>query len=190
MSRSISSLAPDLRERRDAQAGSAYIVSLLVLLVVSIVGLSLSLITQTEMQVGANERIVQRVFYATDAGIAAATAKSLVQADYSSQVFTVPDVDKASFLNLRQQVDVSPFYPILTAPCNLCEINNVGQYGSKQYYKITHGVTVVGQRFGGTSTDPIAEKRISAMVDVQPTEASIESYLPVDDPAQLQKIVF
>lgn len=176
--------------RRELQGGSAYIVSLLVLLVVSIIGLSLSLITQTEMQVGANERVLQRVFYATDAGIAAATAKGLVSADYSAQVFTVPDVDTAAIFQLRQQVDVSPFYPILTAPCNLCEINNVGQYGTKQYYKITHGVTVLGQRMGGGSTEPIAEKMISAMVDVQPTEASVESYLPVDDPDQLKKIVF
>lgn len=180
-----------LRTRlRDPQQGSAYIVSLLVLLVLSIVGLSVSLISQTEMQVGANERILQRVFYATDAGIAAATAKALVTADYSQQVFTVPDVDTAPLFQLRQRVDVSPFYPLQTAPCNLCEINNVGQYGTKQYYKITHGVTVLGQRLGGTSTDPVSEKMISAMVDIQPTEAAVESYLPVDDPDQLKKMVF
>lgn len=173
------------QSRRTSQEGSAYIVSLLVLLVVSIVGLSLSLITQTEMQVGANERIVQRVFYATDAGIAAATARSLVTADYSGQTFTVPDVDTAPLFQLRQQVDVSPFLPILTAPCNLCEINNVGQYGTKQYYKITHLVAVVGQRMGAGATEPLAEKVISAMVDVQPTEASVEAYLPIDDPDQL-----
>lgn len=173
-------------QRRGPQSGSAYIVSLLVLLVVSIVGLSLSLITQTEMQVGANERVMQRVFYASDAGIAAATAKSLVKADYSGQVFTVPDVHKPPLLQLRQEVEVSPFLPILTAPCNLCEINNAGQYGTKQYHKITHLVAVLGQRMGGSSTDPIAEKIVSAMVDVQPTEASVEAYLPIDDPAQLE----
>jgi Tfp pilus assembly protein PilX len=38
-----------------AEAGSAYIIVLLVLVVLTIFGIALSLITQTEMQVGTNE---------------------------------------------------------------------------------------------------------------------------------------
>ncbi|HKI85589.1 MAG TPA: hypothetical protein VKA53_02475, partial [Thermoanaerobaculia bacterium] len=45
------------------QEGSAYIVALLALLVLSIVGLALALITQTEQEAGSNERSINRVFY-------------------------------------------------------------------------------------------------------------------------------
>ena len=63
---------------RPAERGSAYLVALLVLVLLTIIGLSLSLITQTEMQIGANERLIERSFYVADSGISLATARTLV----------------------------------------------------------------------------------------------------------------
>lgn len=157
------------------EAGSAYVVALLVLVVLSIVGLSLSVITQTEMQVGSNERTAQRVFYAADSGIGAATARSLVTADFEAQCLTIPDSNSA-LLNLRQRVAVSAFRPILSAPCHLCEINNSGQYGTKNYQKITHGVTTNAERLSGVSRVH-ARSFLSAMVDIEPREATPEAYV-------------
>lgn len=57
-----------------AQDGSAYIVVLLVLLLLTIFGLSLVLITQTERQIGANQRDAGRNFFAAESGIAVAVA--------------------------------------------------------------------------------------------------------------------
>lgn len=168
------------------ERGSAYIIALLVLLVLSIVGLTISLVTQTEMQVGLNERVSQRVFYDTDAAVSTAIARSLVEADYSAQLLKVPD----GLFGLHQEIEVTPFYPILNAPCNLCEINNAGHYGSKQYSKITHGVTVFGRRMGNDPNNVLARKTVSSMVDVEPLEATVEAFLPADDPTQLAKLKF
>ncbi len=58
------------RRRPAVEQGSAYVVTLLALVVLTILALSLTLLTQSEMQIGTNERIVQRIFYAADAGVA------------------------------------------------------------------------------------------------------------------------
>ena len=68
---------PIVRER-----GSAYLVTLLILVVLTLMGLSLALITGTESQIGFNERVMERTFYAGDAGIGVAAARVLVASDY------------------------------------------------------------------------------------------------------------
>ena len=67
------------------EAGSAYIIVLLVLIVLAVFGIALSMITQTESQIGSNERTLNRVFYAADAGVERAVARALVAADHSPQ---------------------------------------------------------------------------------------------------------
>jgi type IV pilus assembly PilX-like protein len=165
---------------RARQGGSAYIIALLVLVVLTALGLTLSLVTQTEMHIGANERVVQRHFYAADSGVASSTARALVINDYSEQIYTIPG---SGPLQLDSKVDVSPYYPILRAPCNLCEINDPGMYGEKQYFKVNHGLTSTGGSKQGAQT-------VSAMVELQPHEDVPESHLALQDPAQLARIKF
>ena len=57
------------------EQGSVYILALLVLLILTVVGLSLSLVTQSEMQIGVNERLSHQAFHMSTAGIDIATAK-------------------------------------------------------------------------------------------------------------------
>ncbi len=178
-----------LSRRLTPQSGSAYLVTLLALVVLTIIGLSLSLITQVEMQIGANERTVQRVFYAADSGISAATARAVNRFDYSPRTYELRDDDTAAALNLRQVVDISPFVPLLSSPCNLCEINRAGQYGAQNYYRVNHGVTVTATR-RGLGDEVLAQKSLSAMVDVQPWRPAPEAYLPISDPEQARKIKF
>jgi Tfp pilus assembly protein PilX len=176
--------------RRHHQEGSAYLVTLLALVVLTIIGLSLSVITQTEMQIGANERTVQRVFYAADSGISVATARALNAFQYESVQYSLRDADTAAALNLRQDVDISPFLPILNSPCNLCEINRAGQYGAQNYYRVNHAVTVVATRRGGPDNTVLAQKTVSAMVDVMPWRPAPDSFLPLSDPEQIKKLKF
>ena len=69
------------------QNGSAYILTLLTLVILTIVGLSLALVTQTERQLGANEQIIQRVFYAANSGTAMATANVLARNSHDPVTF-------------------------------------------------------------------------------------------------------
>lgn len=170
--------------------GSAYVVTLLALVVLTILALSLTLVTQSEMQIGTNERVVQRIFYAADSGIAATTARALVTNDFSARTVILEEDDTNPLLAMRNEANVSPLVPILDSPCNLCEINNAGTYSENAYRKISHAVTVSAARVGGPNDTQSALKVISAMVDFQPWKDPPQAYLPIDDPDALAKIKF
>ncbi|MGH9361992.1 MAG: PilX N-terminal domain-containing pilus assembly protein [Thermoanaerobaculia bacterium] len=183
------------RTDRRGEGGSAYVAVLVVLVVLTIFGLALALITQTEMQVGSNEKTINRVFYVADSGIEIATARVLVSRDHRARIYTMTDnggVMTEGKVQLGTRVDVSPFYPIFDAPCNLCEINNAGAYNERAFRKIIHAVTVDAARFArledGSNETPVAQKTLSAMIEIQPWQASPEAYAAVNDPAELARI--
>jgi hypothetical protein len=178
------------RAARRGESGSAYILVLLALVVLTIMGLSLAFMTQTEVQIGSNDRVVSRVFYAAESGIAAAAAKAIVSADYAAHTYVIKEPGTVPGLDFRSSVDVSPVLPILDSPCNLCEINNAGTYSEKSFRKINHAVTAVATRYSGTGTTPLAQKTLTAMIEVQPWKVATEAYKPIDDPTQLAKIKF
>ncbi|HVR98233.1 MAG TPA: PilX N-terminal domain-containing pilus assembly protein [Thermoanaerobaculia bacterium] len=167
------------RVRRTAgEAGSAYIAVLLVLVILTILGIAVTFVTQTEQQVGVNERTINRVFYAADAGIETAIARAMVASDHSGTSFLFTDSGQALVagqLDLGTRVDISAFFPIQEANCNLCEVNNAGTYSGRDYYRVTHAVTVTATRFatmdaGAIADDRniLAQKRLTTMVDIQP----------------------
>ena len=162
----------------------------MVLVVLSTLGISVALMSQTEFLIGGAERMVHRTFYAADSGVAASTTKALVAADFAAATFAIPDVGNAAALGIRQQVDLSPFLPILETPCNLCEINNVGTYNEKSYRAINYAITATANRVRVTGTRPLAQSTVGSIVEVQPWKTSPEAFLPIDDPAQLEKIRF
>lgn len=192
------------RRRGPGEAGSAYIVALVVLFIVTLLGLSLTLITQTELQIGANERTVTRVFYGADTGISTAIARALVRSDHSAQVLNLTDTGEDFAGNTLipgfeageagTRVEVSPFYPILDVPCNLCEVNNAGTYSGRDYRKVNHAVTALAERFitadQGASRETIAEKAITTMIEVQPWRVPLQAYDPIDQSTELAKIKF
>ena len=178
------------RRRISSTEGSIYILTLVALVVLTIVGLSLSMVTQSEMRLGANERPIQRVFYAAGAGIAASTAKALVNADYDGAVFEFSDAAGSGLVDFRHEVEVTPFYPILDSPCNLCEINNAGTYSERSYRRVNHALTARAQRVAGDEGTRLAEKMLATMIDVHPWKTGPEAYLYIDSPEELEKIRF
>ncbi len=170
------------------ERGSAYLAALIVLVLLTIIGLSLSLVTQTEMQIGANEKTIQRAFYAADSGISLATARTLVTRRPAwSEIQRLPDPENSL---IEHEIDVSPFYPIGSAPCNLCDINNAGQYGAKNYQRANHAVTSTAVREVAGGGAKLAEQSVTAMVEFQPWELTPSSLLAIEDPSQLARIKF
>ena len=177
--------------RRHRQAGSAYVISLLALFVLTMVGLSLSVVTQTELQIGANESQANRVFYAADSGISHSTARALTNADYNSASILIDEPYGNPLISPQYRIDTSAFLPILDAPCDLCEINNVGTYSDRAYRKVNHAVAVQARRVAGADESPLAQKAISSMLEAQPWRLSPpEALLILDDPTELEKIRF
>jgi len=176
--------------RRRRESGSAYVAALLVLVLLTIIGLSLSLITQTEMQIGANENMIERIFYASDAGIDLATATTLVTRRPAwSQLYEIKEPTTVDH-PLEHQIDVSPFYPIASSPCHLCDVNNAGQYGARNYERVNNAVTSTAVRKIPGTDIRLGEETVTAMVEFQPWEVTPEQILAAQDQAQLNKIKF
>ena len=165
---------------RSGQAGSAYIIVLLALVVLTIVGLSLSVITQSELVIGANERVEKRTFYAADSGISHSLARALVLGDYEGRETTLDD-PSARLSNVGFNVAMSPLLPISNPPCNLCQINNEGQYNSPSFSAVDFAVAVRAERRRGTLTGPLASKTVSAMLLVQPTQLPTDALVAYGD---------
>ena len=151
------------RSSRRAARGSAYLVVLLALVVLTLLALAVSQIAQTEMAIGANEMTIQRVLYAADAGIAASAARALAAANYDPMTMTVPEPDRA--IAFESEVDVSPFLPIQVGYCQLCDISQ-----GSEYRQIVYGVTSTGVRQGMLAGSPVEQgrKTVSVMIEVQP----------------------
>ncbi len=158
------------RELR-TESGSVYLLSILVLLMLTIVGLAVTLTTQSEAQIGENERLLKRSFYAANAGIAISTAKALVVPDLRSIRLDMAEDTNSPDLNIRNRVVMSPFTPVQDGPCNLCQVNQ-----DSPFFKINHAVSATSTRIGWTGDPddppdqpvPLAQKRLSVMVSFQP----------------------
>ena len=152
-----------------SQRGSVYVITLVVLLVLTVLGLSIALITQSEMQIGINERLSETMFYAAGSGIDVATAKALVAGDMRAMRLDQVVPRGLPNLNVRNRVDVSTFKPIMNSPCDLCMIND-----GETYRKIHHLVDATATRVGWQGAvepakpTPLAQKRLEVMVAFQP----------------------
>jgi hypothetical protein len=174
------------------EEGSAYILSLLVLVLLAVIGMSLALTTQTELQIGANERISTRVFYAGDTGVEVAAARSLAAADPGPLTFTLTDdgLDlTGSGYEFFTDVQTTAFVPLDSAYCNLCQF----QQGD-EYLRLIHAVTAVAQRFGTydqtVTRKLLAQKTIATMFDIQPRVGNLQDFLPIADPTTRGNVKF
>jgi len=164
MKRTTSSRTADRRSER----GSAYLIALMVLLVVTVIGLGLAFVTQTEFLIGSNERVSQRIFYSAESGLAVAIARALVSGDKKYALVQWEDPpDYTNALMLKTQLEIFPVIPIAAPPCSYCEINNEFAYGNRAYYRVTHAITVRASLVGPGDA-VVAQKLLSDMIEVQP----------------------
>jgi hypothetical protein len=161
------------RNRRNIQSqeGSVYLIVILVLLVLTIVGLALTITTQSEMRIGANEELSRHTFYSAGTGVAISTAKALVLPDLRSVTIDLAVQSGDPNLQFRDRLEMSAFTPIQDGPCNLCQINQ-----DSPFFKINHFVASSSTRIGWEGAPdappdqpiPLAQERISVMVAFQP----------------------
>jgi hypothetical protein len=166
-------------QRLNGETGSAYVLVLLVLLVLTLLGLVLAFITQSEVEVGANERTVNRVFYAAEAGVSVAVTDLLIANDHKALNLTFMDPVSPTLDNLYPNavklgthVAIPTLIQVNAGPCNLCEINQ----NPNQYMSLTNEVQVTATRFGvdsgGTET-VLATKNLDLMVEFQPFSSAL-----------------
>jgi hypothetical protein len=185
-----------------SEAGSAYVITLLALVVLTILALSLALVTQTEVQVGSNERTVSRMFYSADSGLGVAVAEALL-VNNNPDSPTVPgprtvllnkvSVGAGSSLstNVADRVTISAFVPIQFVRCDLCQ----SEEGKQKFWRVNHAVSATAERIAWTgSGDPpddatlLGQKTLSGMFQFEPWPLD-PSQIP-EDPAVLAQIKF
>ncbi len=72
------------------ERGSAFMVALAALTILTIIGLSLAMVSETEMLLGANEWVITETHFAAEAGINTQVSKLLVSNDTSQTELVVP----------------------------------------------------------------------------------------------------
>lgn len=161
------------RRTRRRERGSVFVIVLLALVVLTILGLALAFVTQGELQIGANERVITHMFYASDSGISIAIARVLASALRDEVTLTLPSsktiAGGGTTKNLRDDLYITRFIPILASACAMCQINNDTAYNQPQK-RVNNVVTVYASRIGsdGGQDTTLSQTTLSSMVDLQP----------------------
>lgn len=102
---------------RRNSTGSAFVIALMVMVVLTFIGLSLAMVTETEMLLGGNERLINRTFYSADSGTAAAVSQLMVTNSFDKLAFGLqdqPDLpDQPQFVHA---VETTSLYPVMFEP--------------------------------------------------------------------------
>lgn len=99
------------------ERGSVFIVALLALVLLTIIGLSLALVTETEMLLGGNEQIITETFYAGETAAAVALGQAMLGIT-DAKCFAIPAREedgnqrKLGLRNLGYSTDSTSLYPL------------------------------------------------------------------------------
>lgn len=151
-----------------AEQGSAYLITLLSLVVLTMLAMALTFTTQTELLVGSNERTLQRASYAAESGVHLAVAHTMKDHDKCPLQLEFDDVPhgKPGWL-LKARVEYDTIYPVAAPWCNLCSTNDADEYSSNAFFKVNHKITARGSLVGA-SGGLGARSTITNMVDIHP----------------------
>lgn len=174
------------RSRRPSEEGSAYLATLLILVVLTILGLSLAVITQTEVLIGGSEKQATRQIFAAGSGLQLAATYEIVNRDSAAHQMNI-GIRTEDILGqdtvLADDVCTSPYVQIHVGVCNLCTMNQDTEYVAAQY-----GVTAVSLRRGDGAL--AARKELGSVIAFEPFQrnfgglqfAGQSQIEPADDP--------
>jgi hypothetical protein len=175
------------RAQAPGERASAYLVTLLVLLVLTALGLSLSLVTQTEIVAAAQERVLERTFYAAESGVELSVARALADGYLgpSLQVRSRSALDPERRVPISERVESSAFFCLGDSPCNLCSVNQGRGYARRNHALGVNASRLAGDA-GGTEVE-LGRKAVSSMVDLEPFPTTADCLV---DPAEAARFRF
>jgi Tfp pilus assembly protein PilX len=157
---------------RRGEEGSAYLVVLMLLVVLTVIGLSLSVITQTEVIIGGSEKQATRQLFAAGSGVQLAAVYELVASDSAQHKMSLAERSENFFgatTTIGDRICSTPFIQLAAGTCNLCMMNQDAGYSAVQY-----GVTATALRHGD---DKLAARRtIGSVLALEPWEKSSLGY--------------
>lgn len=177
------------------EAGSAYLTTLLALVVLTMLAMTLVFVTGTEVHMATNEVSSSRNFYSSDSGFAVAAAQALVNNSYKPNILLLNEKTVGNITS-ADRVESTALAPILVVRCDLCPANDDGV---PEFWKVNHATVATAQRVtwtgswnGDGALPPAAQllgqKTLSVMYEFQPWPTPpVES---IADATELQKIKF
>jgi len=129
---------------RPAESGSAYIVTLLALVILTILALTLTLVTQGEIQIGGSEKTINRLFYTADGMLTleAAAERGHISAPVTVILNRVQVGTSSSMSNTADRVTLLP--SVLLTSAHADKSNSAEQ--STQLYQTISRTTARSQR--------------------------------------------
>lgn len=101
-----------------AERGSVFVVALMVLVMLTVIGLSLALVTETEMLIGGNEQVISETQVVAEAGTAASIGQLMVANATDSKCLGVIASEQdgsdrqVGLRTLGYSVDITNLYPL------------------------------------------------------------------------------
>jgi hypothetical protein len=113
--------------KRLRQRASAFLMAMIVLAVLTVVGLSLSMVTETEMRLGETEKVINEQFFANEAGSTVQVATLLATNGLEGVNVVIPSIaqsrSKNSPLNTGYDVVGSGLAPVTTDELPYTKVN-------------------------------------------------------------------
>lgn len=182
----IPSVSPRSARRRD-QAGNAYLVTVMVMIIVTLLGLSLGAVTQTEMLIGSRERNNQRVFYLGEGGLNLGVARFMVTSDLrpariEMEMPPAYDFSASGGFAGHSMTGVIRLAPIKSPFLNYVQL---GEAGAPEYDDSMQAVRLpitVRASMETASGQVLAQRRMSSLIDITPWAGNVSgSGLDVND---------
>lgn len=153
---------------------------------VSLLGLSLSLVTTVERRLGANQRGLEQALWAAESGLGLAAARVLTTNDLGPVTLDLGPASGAPGSGwglLRNRAEVRSVRPLLVAPCGLCQINGAGTYGEGAGLSRVHlAMASRGSRVSVLGGSTPVQKRVEATLDLEPWALPVaEIDLPAEE---------
>jgi hypothetical protein len=171
---------------RRGQSGNAYIVTVMVMIIVTLLGLSLGAVTQTEMLIGSRERNNQRVFFLAESGLNIAVSRFMVttEQDAARLEWDLPPAydlsGEGGFAGISMK-GVSRLAPVPVVWSNYCQLCCAGslEYTTDCDPEARRYVFTVRSSMRSASGQILAERRVSSLLDIMPWDSQ-DKLLSID----------
>lgn len=159
-------IARSWRERRGhREHGVALILALICLLILTAVGIALSLSTQTERDIAANESFVSKAFYGADSGVQYAAAQLRTNLAFGAALSTPPSLPvPINSPNMGTSMQVTISKPALVGQAS------IPGYQFGQWFENFYAVTSTASITNPSNTQDRANKTIMAEIGVKPVQ--------------------
>jgi hypothetical protein len=158
-----------------SQRGSTLVLVMIVLFLLSVIGLSLVAMTESEFLIGSNHWLRERTLVETENGIHIAVARKVVRNDGRAVDLRFADAaGSRSAANFNNDLEVAPVAVIAERPCNFCEINGSGSYTEKAFRAVVHDVRSTGIRRGSSADAVAARQTLQVDIQLEPWKAAVD----------------